>query len=94
MVYFLCLTKKFWGNDTLLQRTMAFAIRNRRARSAAFSDDVRKAVWSVSANSPLAGVRTMEEIYRMSMARASLTLVMLAISGAMALVLGRWGFTA
>ena len=91
VVYFPFMTKKFWGNDTLLQRTMAFAIRSKRAGSAAFSDDVRKVVWGVSANSPLAEVQTMEEIYRVSMARTSFTLVMLSISGLMALLLGLVG---
>ena len=91
VVYFPFLTKKFWGNDVLLQRTMAFTIRSKRAGSETLSEDVRKAVWSVSANSPLAGVQTMEEIYRMSMARTSFTLVMLGISGAMALALGLVG---
>ena len=39
-------------------------------------------------NLPLAGVRTMDELYTKSMARTSFTLVMLAIAGAMALLLG------
>jgi ABC-type antimicrobial peptide transport system permease subunit len=37
---------------------------------------------------PLARLRTMEEWYRASMARSSFTLVMLAIAGGMALLLG------
>ncbi len=37
---------------------------------------------------PLASVETMQDIYGQSMARTSFTLVMLAIAGAMALVLG------
>jgi ABC-type antimicrobial peptide transport system permease subunit len=45
-------------------------------------------VWSVNPNLPLANVRTMEEIYDRSLARTSFTLVMLAIAGAMALLLG------
>ena len=36
---------------------------------------------------PLAQVRTLDELYRESMARTSFTLVMLAIAGAMALLL-------
>jgi ABC-type antimicrobial peptide transport system permease subunit len=42
----------------------------------------------VNANLPLASVRTMQDIYSQSLARTSFTLVMLAIAGAMALVLG------
>ena len=49
---------------------------------------MRQAVWSVNSSLPLASVRTMQEIYDQSMARTSFTLVMLAIAGAMALVLG------
>jgi ABC-type antimicrobial peptide transport system permease subunit len=49
---------------------------------------IRQAVWSVDANLPLAGVYTMNHYYKGSMARASFTLVMLGIAGAMALVLG------
>ena len=43
---------------------------------------------SVSPNLPLAEVRVLDEVYGQSMARASFTLVMLAIAGAMALMLG------
>ena len=39
-------------------------------------------------NLPLAGVRTLQEVVGASMARTSFTLVMLAIAGAMALLLG------
>ena len=49
---------------------------------------VREAVSSVSPNLPLAEVRALDEVYGQSMARASFTLVMLAIAGAMALMLG------
>jgi ABC-type antimicrobial peptide transport system permease subunit len=42
----------------------------------------------VNANLPLAAVRSMEEIAGASMARTSFTLVMLAIAGGMALLLG------
>jgi ABC-type antimicrobial peptide transport system permease subunit len=45
-------------------------------------------VWSVNANLPVASVRTMEDIYGQSLARTSFTLVMLAIAGSMALLLG------
>ena len=47
-----------------------------------------RAVWSVNPNLPLASVRTLDEVVRKSMARTSFTLVMLAIAGAMALLLG------
>jgi ABC-type antimicrobial peptide transport system permease subunit len=48
-------------------------------------------VWSVNKDLPLASVRTMQDIYEQSLARTSFTLVMLAIAGAMALLLGLVG---
>lgn len=69
-------------------RAMTFAIRSDRAGSASFVDEVRRAVWSVNASLPVAEVRTMQDIYSRSLGRTSFTLVMLAIAGAMALVLG------
>ena len=52
---------------------------------------MRQAVWSVNPNLPLARVRTLQEIYDQSLARTSFTLVMLAIAGAMALLIGLAG---
>jgi predicted permease len=78
----------FWGEPVSVQRYQAFAIRTARAGSASFLKDVRQAVWSVDANLPIAEVRTVKEIYDKSMARTSFTLVMLAIAGSMALLLG------
>ncbi|MDE3199251.1 MAG: FtsX-like permease family protein, partial [Acidobacteriota bacterium] len=88
VIYWPMLMKQFWGNKTFVQRTMGFAIRSPRVGSPAFLDEVRKAVWSVSSESPLAHVRTLEEVYSKSMARTSFTLIMLAIAGGMALILG------
>jgi putative ABC transport system permease protein len=91
VVYWPVMMKNFWGDQVFAQRTMAFAVRSKRTGSIGFLNELRQAVWSVSPNSPLADVRTLEEIYGRSMARTSFTLVMLAIAGAMALVLGLVG---
>ena len=64
-----------------------FAAERRPARRASLGQ-VREAVWSVNANLPLADVRTLGDVYDQSMAPTSFTLVMLAIAGAMALLLG------
>ena len=77
--YWPMLMKNFWGDETRVQRTTAFAIRSKRTGSLEFLTEVRKAVWSVAPNSPLAGVKSLDEIYGRSMARTSFTLVMLAI---------------
>jgi ABC-type antimicrobial peptide transport system permease subunit len=63
-------------------------IRGRRTGTLGFLDEVRRAVWSLNPNLPLSNIRTMQQIYDQSLARASFTLVMLAIAGGMALLLG------
>ncbi len=72
-------------------RFVTFAIRSNRAGTESFLKQVQQAVWSVNASLPLASVNTMQEIYSQSLARTSFTLVMLAIAGAMALVLSLIG---
>jgi len=82
------LMSKFEGDDPSVRRTMAYMIRSRRTGSTGFTNEVSRAVWSVNPNLPLASVRTLESVVTASMARTSFTLVMLAIAGAMALLLG------
>ncbi len=69
-------------------RNAAFVVRSGQAGSAGLLDEVQRDVWSVNAALPLAETSTMKTIYDRSMARTSFTLAMLAIAGAMALVLG------
>ncbi len=73
------------------RRTVYFAMRSNRAGSAAFINEMQRAVWSVNSNLPVAAISTMQDIYSQSMARTSFTLVMLAIAGTMALALGILG---
>jgi len=87
-VYWPMMMPKFWGNEMFVQRRAVFAIRGSRAGSDSLIKEVRQAVWSVDPDLPLESVRTMAEVYRGSMARSSFTLVMLAIAGGMALLLG------
>jgi predicted permease len=91
IVYWPMLVEQFWGQEVMVQRSMAFAIRTRRLGTPTFLDEVRSAVWSVNRNLPLANVRTMQEILENSMARTSFTLTMLGIAAAVALVLGAVG---
>ncbi len=65
-----------------------FAIRTNRAGTESFLTEARQAIWSQNANLPVFLVRTLKDLYDQSMARTSFTLVLLAIAGAMALVLG------
>lgn len=69
-------------------RAATFVIRSERAGTEGFLGEVRRAVWSVNSNLPVAGTRTMEEISSQSLGQTSFTLVMLAIAGVMALLLG------
>jgi len=82
------LTDNFSGNQRFVWRSLAYIIRSNRTGSRGFVDEIGRAVWSVNPNLPLASVRTLQEIYEKSLARTSFTLVMLAIAGAMALLLG------
>jgi putative ABC transport system permease protein len=88
IVFWPVMMKNFYGEPTFVQRRAVFAIRSSRSGSESFLKEIRQAVWSINADLPLTGIRTMEEVYRSSMARSSFTLVMLAIAGGMALLLG------
>ena len=70
------------------QRGATYIIRGGRTGSTGFVDELGKAIWSINPNLPLANVRTLQDIYDASLARTSFTLVMLAIAGGMALLLG------
>ena len=82
------LLRDFWGQTVVAQRGQIFAIRSTRTGSASLLNEVRRAVWSVNPNLPIANVRTMKEVYDRSMARTAFTLVMLSIAAGMALLLG------
>jgi hypothetical protein len=88
MVYWPAFGENLFNNPTVGTPVATFAIRSERAGTAAFVQEIREAIRSVSASVPVAGERTMQELYSGSLARTSFTLVMLAIAGAMALVLG------
>ncbi len=90
-VYWPLLLDKFWGFPLEARRSLVYAIRSERTGSESFLSEVRQAVWSVNSNLPLANVRTVQEIYNRSLARTQFTLVMLAIAGGMALLLGAIG---
>ena len=90
-VYWPAMLDHFEGDDLFVARGVGFAIRSSRTGSPGFMNEIRRAVWAANASLPLAAVRTLDEIYRKSMARTSFALVMLAIAGGMALLLGLVG---
>jgi putative ABC transport system permease protein len=65
-----------------------FALRSRRAGTEALIAEAREAIWSVNGRQPVYLVTTLKTLYDQSMSRTSFTLVMLALAGGMALVLG------
>jgi predicted permease len=91
IVYWPMLIRDFWGSSVSVRRTMAFAIRSTRTGSESLLAEVRRAIWSVNPDLPIANVRTVREIYDRSMARTSFTLVLLSIAAGMALLLGAVG---
>ncbi len=69
-------------------RFAVFVIRHQAGGYGRLLTEARQAVWSVNSNLPVFAIRTLQDLYDESMARTSFTLVLLAIAGAMALVLG------
>jgi predicted permease len=72
-------------------RGATFAIRSERAGTEAFLREVAAAIHAVNPGLPLAKVRTLNDVYRRSMARTSMTLILLGIAGSMALALATVG---
>jgi predicted permease len=86
--YWPIILDRFQADPSTVQRNVSFAIRSPRAGAESFLKEVREAVWSVNPNLPVAGVHTLGYFYTRSMARTSFTLIMLAVAGSMALLLG------
>ncbi len=84
-------TERTFGIPGYQPRRVTVVIRSARAGTESLLGELGEAVRSVHASLPLAAVRTLGDVYDQSMARTSFTLVMLAIAGAMALLLGVLG---
>ena len=78
-------------------RYVSFVMHTGRAGTEGLLSQMQQAVWSINSNLPLASansnlpvssVGTMQQLYALSLTRTSFTLVMLAIAGSMALLLG------
>jgi predicted lysophospholipase L1 biosynthesis ABC-type transport system permease subunit len=86
--YWPAMMENFEGEALNITRFAVFAVRTKRAATQSFLTEARRAIWSVDANLPVFRVQTLKDLYDQSMARTSFTLVMLAIAGGMALLLG------
>jgi predicted permease len=71
-----------------IARSATFVIRSRAAGTEALLKQIQEAVWSVNGSLPVAAAQTMRDVYERSLSRTTFTLIMLAISGGMALALG------
>jgi predicted permease len=88
IVYWPLLLKNFQATPDTAIRGVAYIIRTPRAGSAGLHQEIQAAVASVNPTLPVADVKTLESAYELSLARTSFTLVLLAIAGGMALLLG------
>jgi putative ABC transport system permease protein len=86
-VYWPLVMDQFW-EDAFVSRTQAFAVRSARMKSPTFMRELQQAVWKVNPNLPVANARSLEDIFRASMAQTSFALTMLAIAAGVALLLG------
>ncbi len=87
-VYWPALVADMFGSPMVGTPFAALVIRSDRAGAASLMEEVRQATWSVNGSVPFTQERTMQDVYAGSLARTSFTLVMLAIAGGMALLLG------
>jgi predicted permease len=69
-------------------RVGVFAIRSDRAGTEGLLKEAQQIIWSVNGRQPVFFVNTLETLYDRSMAQTSFTLVILAIAGGMALLIG------
>jgi putative ABC transport system permease protein len=70
-----------------IRRSVTFAIRTSRAGTEGLRKEIAAKVHAVDASLPLAQVRTLSDLYRLTMARRSFALVLLGIAAAMAVTL-------
>jgi hypothetical protein len=88
VVYWPVMVDRYEGQKETVRRDLAIAIRSPRAGSQALMNEIQHAVWSTDPNRPLSDTHTLGYFYTKSMARTSFTLIMLAVAGGMALLLG------
>ncbi|HET7551159.1 MAG TPA: ABC transporter permease [Gemmatimonadaceae bacterium] len=73
------------------QRSVTLVVKSASAHPEQLAATVRRTLAGIDSDIPLANVRTMNEVVAKSMARTSLTMLLLAIAGGMALVLAAVG---
>ncbi len=81
----------FGGPQGFVLGAAMFAVRSNRTGTEGLLDEERQVIWSINGRQPVFLDTTLKTLYDQSMARTSFTLVMLAIAGGMALMLGLVG---
>ena len=76
------------GNPPSAYRSVVFAMRTSRAGNSTLVREIGEAVHAVNPNLPLSRVRTLQDIFKSSLAQTFFTLLLLGIAGAIALLLG------
>ncbi|HBY64604.1 MAG TPA: multidrug ABC transporter substrate-binding protein [Solibacterales bacterium] len=79
------------GDRVELPRNVDFLVRSQRSGSEAFVQELRAALREIDPNVPLANIRTLESIYRKSLAMAVFAMALLAIASTVALLLALVG---
>jgi predicted permease len=87
--YWPALMDQYWDSEHGFALSFGmFAIRSNRTATESLLAEARQVIWSVNGRQPVFLVTTLKQLYDQSMARTSFTLVILAIAGGMALLLG------
>ena len=90
-VYWPAWMSNFSGVPMRVSRSMAFVLRTDRAGTESLLAEIRQAVRGVNGSLPVADPRTVREFYDESLAATSVTLAMIGIAAAMALLLSLVG---
>jgi predicted permease len=80
--------QKAVGTASAVTRTVVYVIRTSRAGSTELRQEIQRAVVGVNPSLPVVDVKTLQSVYDRSLARVFFTVVLLAIAGGMALLLG------
>jgi len=91
MVYTPLLHQNRVGEDNVrVARTLTLTVRC-GVQPTSLIEPVRRAIWSLDPNLPVANIRTMADVQRQASARTGFTMLLLLIAGIVALVLGAVG---
>jgi len=91
VAYWPVVVEDFLGFDVWVRREMAFVVRTEGRNPLDVVPDVRRAVWSVNRNLPLADIGLLEDLIARDLAPTSFMLAMLGIAAGVAVLLGTVG---